>query len=194
VKAEEQQRAPGHTQLARAVALSLFKLMAYKDEYEVARMYTDGTFLRELQSNFEGDFKLIYHLAPPLLARRDPHTGHLRKRAFGPWVRWVLRALVPLRRLRGTWLDPFGYTVERRMERQLIGEYRSVIEQALVHLTPQNHALAVELAKLPLDMRGFGHVKKANVRLALARQAQMLTDMCKPEQTKTVGASANQGV
>jgi indolepyruvate ferredoxin oxidoreductase len=168
--------------------------MAYKDEYEVARLYTDGTFERQIQANFEGNVKVVYHLAPPLLARRDPHTGHLSKRAFGQWLRWMFRALVPLRRLRGTWLDPFGYTAERRMERRLIGEYRSVIEQVLLHLTPRNHARVVELARLPLDMRGFGHVKEANVRRALAEQARLLTDICKPEQPRTLGESANQGV
>jgi indolepyruvate ferredoxin oxidoreductase len=194
VRAEEQQRTPGQTQLVRAVALSLFKLMAYKDEYEVARLYTDGTFARQIQANFEGNVKLVYHLAPPLLARRDPHTGHLRKRAFGQWLRWMFRALVPLRRLRGTWLDPFGYTAERQMERRLIGEYRSVIERVLLHLTPQNHARVVALARLPLDMRGFGHVKEANVRRALAEQARLLTDICKAEQPMTQSESANQGV
>jgi indolepyruvate ferredoxin oxidoreductase len=177
VRAVEQSICAGRSELTRAVALSLFKLMAYKDEYEVARLYTDGSFQRELDQTFEGDYKVIYHLAPPLLARRDRRTGHLQKRAFGPWVRWMLRVLAKARGVRGTWLDPFGYTAERRLERRLIEDYRAVIEQVLDHLTPERHAQAVQLSEVPLTMRGFGHVKEANIQAALAQQARLLSEI-----------------
>ncbi len=123
VEAAEKSSARGHTGLAEAVAKNLFKLMAYKDEYEVARLYTDGTFLRRLHRQFEGDFTLEFHLAPPLFAKRDPVTGELQKRGYGPWMLSAFRVLAGLKRLRGTRLDIFGRTAERRMERQLIADY-----------------------------------------------------------------------
>jgi indolepyruvate ferredoxin oxidoreductase len=119
IRVSEAKLARGFSGLAEATARNLFTLMAYKDEYEVARLYTDGAFIKKLQRQFEGDFTLDYHLAPPLLARRDPATGEPKKRAFGPWMRHVFRFLTWLRPLRGTVLDIFGYTQERRMERRL---------------------------------------------------------------------------
>jgi indolepyruvate ferredoxin oxidoreductase len=174
VKAAEAARAPGKCGLADAVARYLFKLMAFKDEYEVARLYTDGAFRKKLQRQFEGDFTLQYHLAPPLLASRDPATGEPRKRVFGPWMRHVFKLLARLRRLRGTVFDIFGYTQERRMERRLIADYEAIVRELAVSLNPDNHALAVEIASLPAKIRGFGHVKQRNVESAKACEAELL--------------------
>jgi len=174
IKTAEAARARGYSGLGGAVAKYLFTLMAYKDEYEVARLYTDGTFLRKLQAQFEGDFTLDYHLAPPLLAARDPATGELRKRVFGPWMRHVFKLLARLRGLRGTVFDIFGYTKERRMERRLIAEYEAVIREVAASLNPGNHALAVEIASLPAKIRGFGHVKARNVETTKTCEAELL--------------------
>ena len=174
IRVAEAKLARGFSGLAEAVARNLFTLMAYKDEYEVARLYGDGAFLQKLQRQFEGDFTLEYHLAPPLLARRDPSTGEPQKRAFGPWMRHVFRLLTWLRPLRGTALDVFGYTKERRMERRLIADYEALIGELAASLSPGNHALAIELASLPAKMRGFGHIKARNVESAKACEAELL--------------------
>ncbi|MGH6933647.1 MAG: DUF6537 domain-containing protein, partial [Dongiaceae bacterium] len=137
------------TGLAESVARYYFKLMAYKDEYEVARLYTDGRFLDQLNAQFEGDFFLEFNLAPPLLAARDPQTGHLKKRTFGPWILTAFRLLARLRRLRGTKLDIFGRTEERRLERRLIVDYENILAALLAGLTHDNHGLAVEIANIP---------------------------------------------
>ena len=154
--------------LARAVADGYFRLLAVKDEYEVARLYTDGEFQRELESRFEGPWRMHYHLSPPLFARTDSNTGRPRKYRFGPWLGPVLSVLARLRGLRGSWLDPFGYTAERRLERKLLADYERELGEALAGLTCERHAKAVELAALPGRMRGFGPVKAANVAAALA--------------------------
>jgi indolepyruvate ferredoxin oxidoreductase len=174
IRAAEAKLARGFSGLAEATARNLFTLMAYKDEYEVARLYTDGTFLKKLQRQFEGDFTLDYHLAPPLLARRDPATGEPKKRAFGPWMRHMFKLLAWLRPLRGTALDIFGYTQERRMERRLIADYEALIRELATSLNPAKHALAIELASLPAKMRGFGHIKARNVESAKACEAELL--------------------
>ena len=154
--------------LARAVADGHFRLLAVKDEYEVARLYTDGEFQRELESRFEGPWRMHYHLAPPLLSRTDPNTGRPRKIRFGPWLGPVLSVLARLRGLRGSWLDPFGHTAERRLERKLLADYEHSLGAALAGLTRESHAKAVELASRPTRMRGFGPVKAANIAAALA--------------------------
>jgi indolepyruvate ferredoxin oxidoreductase len=164
----------GFSGLAEATARNLFTLMAYKDEYEVARLYTDGAFLKKLQRQFDGDFTLDYHLAPPLLARRDPTTGEPKKRVFGPWMRHVFKLLAWLRPLRGTALDVFSYTQERRMERRLIADYETILRELSTSLNPGNHALAIEIASLPAKMRGFGHIKARNVESAKACEAELL--------------------
>jgi indolepyruvate ferredoxin oxidoreductase len=174
IRIAEAKLARGFSGLAEAVACNLFTLMAYKDEYEVARLYSDGTFSKKLQRQFDGDFTLQYHLAPPLLARRDPATGEPKKRAFGPWMRHVFKLLAWLRPLRGTVLDIFGYNRERRMERRLIADYEALIRELSVSLTPENHALAIEIASLPAKMRGFGHIKARNVASAKACEAELL--------------------
>ncbi len=149
--------------------------MSYKDEYEVARLYTDGAFFKKLQRQFAGDFTLQYHLAPPLLASRDPLTGEPRKRGFGPWMLHVFKFLARLRRLRGTVFDIFGYTKERRMERRLIAEYEAILRELAASLSADNHGIAVEIASLPAKIRGFGHIKQRNVENAKGCEAKLLS-------------------
>ncbi|MDB5872651.1 MAG: pyruvate ferredoxin oxidoreductase [Ramlibacter sp.] len=156
-----------------AVARSLLKLMAYKDEYEVARLYTDGRFTETLRQQFEGDFSLEFYMAPPFLSRsRDGQPP--RKIRLGSWMHKAMKLLAPCRALRGTPLDIFGRTGERRLERQLITGYMERVRELLPALTPDRLAVACELAALPLSMRGYGHVKLANVALARVREAELL--------------------
>jgi indolepyruvate ferredoxin oxidoreductase len=174
-KAAEATRAPGKCGLADAVARYLFKLMAYKDEYEVARLYTDGSFEKQVKSEFAGDsLRFEFHLSPPLLARRDKTTGLPRKMSFGPWVLPAFRLLAKVKFLRGTALDPFGYSVERRTERKLIEDYEAMLEEVFANLTPENHHLAVGLAAIPEKIRGFGHVKQRHLVTAKAEEAALL--------------------
>ena len=161
--------------LSTAVAKYYFKLMAYKDEYEVARLYTDGRFVEQLKTQFEGDFSLKFHLAPPLLAKKDG-KGHLVKAQFGSWMWSAFKVLAKLKGLRGGAFDIFGYTEERKMERALIVEYREMIEALLAGLNADNHATAVALANLPEQIRGFGHVKEANVATFRAEKARLLAE------------------
>jgi indolepyruvate ferredoxin oxidoreductase len=165
---------PGRQDLACAVARGLSKLMAAKDEYEVARLYTDGRFAEKLADVFESKAGMEIHLAPPFLARRDPATGRPYKRAYGPWILPVLRVLPRLRWLRGTRLDPFSYSAERRMERGLIADYEALLQTIVSFLTPANHAIAVELALLPEQIRGFGPVKEKNLRAVRSRERDLL--------------------
>ncbi|MGI6852102.1 indolepyruvate ferredoxin oxidoreductase family protein [Mesorhizobium sp. 1B3] len=152
--------------LSEAVARGLFKLMAYKDEYEVARLYSGKAFREMLSETFSAVDRLSIHLAPPMLAKRDPATGEPRKVAFGPWALKLFSVLAKMRRLRGTAFDPFGYTEERRSERQLIVDYIESIDRQLRNLKPESMHLAVEIAKIPEEIAGFGHVKAENVRKA----------------------------
>jgi len=181
VRGVEREKAVGLAGLADAVARGYFKLLAYKDEYEVARLYTAPAFRERLEQAFEGDYSIEFNLAPPLLARRDPDSGEPRKQAFGPWMLKVFARLARLKHLRGTWRDPFGYTAERRMERALIGEYERTIETLLAGLTPENHETAVALASLPEQIRGFGHVKRASVDRARAAREALLEAFRRPE-------------
>jgi len=170
----ERERACGLEGLAETVARAYYRLLACKDEYEVARLYTDGRFERRLAETFGAVPRLELHLAPPLIARRDPLTGRPRKRAYGPWVLGALRLLARLRWLRGTPLDPFGYSAERRLERRLRRDYEALVEELCAGLDPASHALAVELAAVPLAVRGFGPVKARAAEAAEARQAELL--------------------
>jgi indolepyruvate ferredoxin oxidoreductase len=174
VREAEARRAPGRTGLAEAVARNLFKLMAIKDEYEVARLWTDGSFLRQLGQEFERWDALEVHLAPPLLADRDPATGHLKKRRYGPWMLRAFRLLARMKRLRGTTLDPFGRRSERRMERRLLAEYETLLDELLERLDTASHPTALGLARIPEQIRGFGHVKEASVGRAKAAEAELL--------------------
>ncbi len=163
----------GSEKLTRTVADSLAKLMTYKDEYEVARLHTGGDFLAALRDRFDGPVQVNYHLAPPLLAKRDPVTGHLRKRQFGPWVNTAFQLLARLRFLRGSKLDIFGYTEERRTERALIEDYRQRLDSWLADLDNTNYDKVVEWAALPDMIRGYGHVKERNIKAYRERLAEL---------------------
>jgi indolepyruvate ferredoxin oxidoreductase len=163
----------GKTTLSEAVARYLFKLMAYKDEYEVARLHAETGFRERIAEQFEGGFKVHYHLAPPLLAKRND-KGELRKSKFGPATFLGFRLLARLKGLRGTALDVFGRTEERRTERALIQEYRSSIESILGTLQPGNHPLAVEIARIPEQIRGFGHVKARHLAAVRPQWQQLM--------------------
>jgi len=159
--------------LSKAVAKYLFKLMAYKDEYEVARLYTSGDFEKRLNESFEGDFKVTYNLAPPLLAKRDAQ-GHLVKARYGSWMKGAFAVLAKFKGLRGTALDPFGYTAERKMERSLVREYESLIADLAANISQKNYQAAVKLASLPEQIRGYGHVKDRNVAAVAAERERLL--------------------
>jgi indolepyruvate ferredoxin oxidoreductase len=159
--------------LSEAVARYLFKLMAYKDEYEVARLHTDPAFTQKIADMFEGDVKLVHHLAPPLIARTNAR-GELTKQPFGPWMRSAFRLLARMKGLRGTALDVFGRTEERRTERALIAEYRACIEELLRALGRDNLALAAEIARIPEEIRGFGHVKARHLAAARTKWAALM--------------------
>lgn len=174
VRMAEEQAAPGSQRLTEAVAEGWFRVLAIKDEYEVARLYTDGEFRRQLEATFEPGFRLQLHLAPPLWAKPDRKTGIPRKRTYGAWILPALRVLASLKRLRGTWLDVFGYTAERQRERRLIGTYQETIGSLLPSLDGSRVALASEIAALPAGIRGYGHVKKAAMERAEAQQASLL--------------------
>jgi indolepyruvate ferredoxin oxidoreductase len=171
--ARAEREATGTNRLALAVARYYFKLMAYKDEYEVARLYSDGEFIKRVQAQFEGDWKLHFHLAPPLFARRDK-DGHLIKRSYGPGMLRVFRLLARMRGLRGSKLDVFGYSAERRAERELISEYRETLSAILSKLNRGNLEHAVALASLPEDIRGYGHVKEAAMERVALRREELL--------------------
>ena len=156
------------TRLTEAVAQGLFKLMAYKDEYEVARLHADAAFAAKIGEMFDGEVKLVHHFAPPILGRTDAQ-GRPLKQAFGPWMHKALPWLAKLKFLRGTAFDPFGRTEERRTERALIQEYRASVEALLARLSKERLDTAVEIARLPLEIRGFGHVKAANLEKVRAK-------------------------
>jgi indolepyruvate ferredoxin oxidoreductase len=173
VKAAEAAKAPDECALTETVARYLFKLMAYKDEYEVARLYSDTHFINQVMGSFDGDLKLEFHLAPPLFARKNKVTGEPQKMAFGPWMLSAFRVLSKFRFLRGTPLDIFGYTAERRTERQLIADYETLLGEILDKLTPANHVTAVALAAIPEKIRGFGHVKLRHLAAAKAEEKML---------------------
>jgi indolepyruvate ferredoxin oxidoreductase len=169
----ESDKTPGLSGFAEAVARYLFKLMAYKDEYEVARLYTDTGFVKGVKAQFDGDLRFEFHLAPPLLAKADPKTGEPKKMSFGPWMLRVFGVLAKFKFLRGSPLDPFGYSQERRTERQLIADYKASIKSLIAELSPANHATAVALASIPEKIRGFGPVKARHLASAKAEEANL---------------------
>jgi len=182
IRQAEAAYAPGQEDLTEAVARSAFKLMSYKDEYEVARLYTDGGFAARLKRQFAGDFKLEYHLSPPIMAQPDPHTGIPKKLSFGPWMKSVFSLLARLKGLRGTPLDIFGYSADRRMERQLITDYEMTVNQLIRYmapktLDPKSYGLTTEIAGLPMSIRGFGHIKLKSVQAARQRQSELLLQL-----------------
>jgi indolepyruvate ferredoxin oxidoreductase len=174
-KAVEAARAPGKSGLAEAVARYLFKLMAYKDEYEVARLYSDGSFIKQVRNEVGGErLRLHVHLAPPLLAPVNKATGEPKKLTFGPWIFPLFKLLAKLKLLRGTPFDPFGYSRERKTERRLIADYETMLAEVLAKLDAGNHSIAVGLAAIPEKIRGFGHVKLRHLQAAKADEAALL--------------------
>ncbi len=173
MRAVETEKVPGQSALAEAVARYLFKLMAYKDEYEVARLYSDTGFVERVKAQFDGDLRFEFLLAPPILAKRNPATGEPKKMSFGPWILKLFAVLKTFKFLRGTPLDPFGYSDERRMERKLIADYRALLETIAAGLTPDNHQTAVALAALPEKIRGYGSVKERHLDVAKAEEANL---------------------
>ena len=187
-RAERHLLGDGPLPLAEAVARNLAKLMAYKDEYEVARLYTDGTFLGRLRETFEGDVKLSFHMAPPLLARPRPGSDEPAKLKLGPWLLPAMRLLARGKRLRGTPFDPFGRTEERRTERRLRDEYAATVLDLADRLTPENHGLALRLAELPDTVRGFGPVKLRSVEAYERERAALLHELEDPHHPLPVAA------
>jgi len=174
-----EERRFGLTDLTEIVVQSYYRLLAIKDEYEVARLYTNGDFMRRLKQQFAGNFKLQFHLAPPLFSRRDPHTGELKKSTYGPWVFQFLKLLAKGKALRGTAFDIFGYMAERRMERQMLLDFEITMGKVLVQLTPKNHAIACQIAALPQEIRGFGHVKERNLKAARVAEEKLWEKMAR---------------
>lgn len=165
--------------LTRAVARYYAKLLAYKDEYEVARLYTDGEFVRQLSQQFEGDFKLKFHMAPPLIARPQSEGGIPKKIVFGSWMAMGFKILAKAKFLRGTPFDVFGYTAERKLERKLIKDYSTLIGELLPKLNHENMDVIVAIAEIPEKIRGYGHVKLANIKVAKQREKELLSKLDK---------------
>jgi indolepyruvate ferredoxin oxidoreductase len=170
----EQKAVPGKSALAEAAVRYLYKLMAYKDEYEVARLHSDPAFLAKLDVRFRNGYTVKYNLAPPTISKRNPITGDLQKRQFGPWMLSVFRQLAKLKRLRGRALDIFGATEERRHERQLIEDYIKRLDEIGTMLSAANHGAAVALASVPDEIRGYGHVKERSIKAAKALEQKLL--------------------
>jgi indolepyruvate ferredoxin oxidoreductase len=166
--------------------------MAYKDEYEVARLHSDGELLARIAGQFEGAYRLKLHLAPPLWSKLDPATGEPQKRAYGPWMLKAMAVLARLKGLRGTALDPFGYAQERRQERQLIVEYEAMLADALERLTPATLAVAVDLASIPEHIRGFGPVKARSIAEVAERRLALLSRLrdLAPQESRSGKATA----
>ncbi len=189
----ESTKVPGKTALTEAVARYYFKLLAIKDEYEVARLYSDGEFEKRVAAQFEGGYKLTFHLAPPLTNAPDAQSGEAKKSTYGPWMMRAFRVIAKLKGLRGTAFDVFGKTAERRMERQLITDYEALIDELLPRLAPHNDAIAVELASIPEHIRGYGHVKDRHLKAAKAKEAELVAAYraAKPaEATPTIKVAA----
>jgi indolepyruvate ferredoxin oxidoreductase len=170
----EQGALPGATAFAKAVARYGFKLMAYKDEYEVARLHTDPAFLEKLEAEFEPGFTLSFNLAPPMVAKPDPVSGEPTKRRFGPWMMKMFKILAALKGLRGTAFDIFGYSAERKLERSLIAEYEARIRDISARLTPANYDIALEIASVPERIRGYGYIKRRHLAEVAPKQAELL--------------------
>ena len=177
VRKAENAASPASTELAEAVAKNLFKLMAYKDEYEVARLYTDGSFAKKLSEKFDGDLTLKFYLAPPLFARRDKTSGHLQKQEYSAWMLRAFRLLARLKSLRGTAFDPFGRTAERKTERKLIDDYFAMIDQRIAGLKAEQIPQLARLARIPETIRGYGHVKEANIKQAMTEKSRMEAEL-----------------
>jgi indolepyruvate ferredoxin oxidoreductase len=186
----ESRMAAGSLRLTEAVATYFAKLMAYKDEYEVARLYSAAEFQAELREQFEGDVQLRFNLAPPIFSRKDPVTGQLLKREYGAWMLKAMHVLAKFKGLRGTPFDPFGHTRERREERELIDEYERTVDKLLASLQATQIDLAVQLASLPEHIRGYGHVKDAHLEKVRVRRAELLLQLQASEVARQEAPSA----
>ena len=173
-RVREAEAALGSQRLADAVADGYFNLLACKDEYEVARLYADPAFWQQIGERFEGDFRVSFHLAPTFLARPDPDSGRIRKLKFGPWMKTAFGWLAKLRRLRGTPFDVFGYHPERKAERALIARYEADLGRLIGELDAGRLPIAIELARLPDEIRGYGHVKAAAMQRAAEKREALL--------------------
>jgi indolepyruvate ferredoxin oxidoreductase len=185
----EQERTGTVGELTEAVARGYAKLLAVKDEYEVARLLSGERLREQLAAQFEGEYTIAYNLAPPLLGGRDPATGRYRKREFGAWMGRVFPLLARLRVLRGTPLDVFGWSEHRRRERALVRWYEETLEAVFAALSPQNHATAVALARLPERIRGFDVVKEASMEAAFATREELLQRLEAPPEARTAEAA-----
>jgi indolepyruvate ferredoxin oxidoreductase len=179
IRAAEREKGRSGDELALAAARGLFRLMAIKDEYEVARLYADGVFAKQVAAAFDGDIRFEFHLAPPILRRKNA-KGEAIKESFGPWMMGVFKVLKRLKFLRETPFDVFGYTKERHLERKLIADYEILLDEIAERLTPDNHAIGIALAALPEKVRGFGHVKLRAFEAAKA-ESQVLLDQLRAD-------------
>ena len=185
IRSAENRHMTGKTCLSEATAKYLFKLMAYKDEYEVARLYTTGDFEKRIKETFDGDFKIKFNLAPPMFSKKDSN-GHLIKQEYGSWIFTAFKIMTKLKGLRGGAFDIFGKTEERKMERQLIVDYRHTLEELIGGLNTANYSLAIEIAKVPEHIRGYGHVKEEHFAKAKARKEDLLLQWRNPEPDRAV--------
>lgn len=184
VRVRESDVNPGVTTLSEAIARSYFKVLAYKDEYEVARLYTDPKFMRKVETMMDGDYHLKFHLAPPLFSKKDPDTGELKKKEYGQYMLKSFGFLSKFKSLRGTPLDIFGYQAERKHERKLITDFEQTVSELLAGLTRENHGLAVEIAALPMQIRGYGHIKEKALTIYEGEHAHLLEQFHSPEPHK----------
>ncbi len=175
VNEAERKKSPGMRGLSESVAKNYFKLLAYKDEYEVARLFTEPEFLRDLEAQFEGDYKLQFHMAPPILGRKNSVSGEPVKSQFGPWMMTLLGVLAKFKFLRGSVLDPFARSKDRKLERKLISDYESVLREIVDNLEVENHALAVQISSYPELIRGYGHIKRRHVDACAKNVAEQLS-------------------
>jgi indolepyruvate ferredoxin oxidoreductase len=190
VAAAEAAAVPGKSALTEAAARYLHKLMAYKDEYEVARLHTDPAFLAQLDAMFPNGYDVKYNLAPPAISKKDPVTGHLIKRQFGGWMRTAFGVLARFKGLRGSAFDFFGKTEERHQERQLIEDYVAELDAICARLSPANHAAAVALASIPDEIRGYGHVKEKSIADAAVLREQRRAAFANPPVSAPAAAPA----
>lgn len=181
IQEAEFRQVPQQSALTEAVARGYHKLLAVKDEYEVARLFCETGFLDRLSAQFEGDYRLVLHLAPPLWAKAGPGGDAPRKRPYGPWALRAMAVLAKLRPLRGTVLDPFRFSEDRRLDRALLAEYEMALEEVATGLTPANHAVAVEIARLPDHVRGYGPIRQRHARHARRRGESLLAAFRKGE-------------
>jgi indolepyruvate ferredoxin oxidoreductase len=187
-RVREQEQALHLQGLSEAVADNYARLLAFKDEYEVARLYSDPTFREQIASQFEGDFHLEFHFDPPFLSKADAETGRRRKRRFGPWMLRMLGLLSRCKGLRGSRLDPFRNTADRRLEQTLISDYEATLETILAHLNSDNIETAIALARLPGEIRGFGRIKQAAAEQVAPRQRELLAQFLRPAIDETRAA------